>query len=164
MTRALVIDYEQCVGCRTCEIACSAKHTGAMNPVQSRIAIVKWEMEGEGIPIACSHCESAPCETICPVTAIARDENLGRVMIDYDQCIGCRMCVAVCPFGAIGFDSITGKVIKCDLCDGDPLCVRFCSYGALQFLDVSEQTIAKRRDAAEKVRGVIGNVTRHHTG
>lgn len=155
MTKALMIDYEQCVGCRTCEMACSAKHTGTMNPFQSRITIVKWDMEGEGIPIACSQCELAPCQTICPVSAIVRDEVLGRVMIDYDKCIGCRMCVTVCPFGAINFDSISGKVIKCDLCDGDPLCVRFCYYGALHYLDVSEHSIAKRRDAAEKVKDVI---------
>jgi Fe-S-cluster-containing hydrogenase component 2 len=87
--------------------------------------------------------------------AIARDETLGRVVIDYDRCIGCRMCVAVCPFGAIGFDSITRKVIKCDLCEGDPLCARFCSYGALEYLDASQHTIRKRREVAEMLMGTL---------
>jgi carbon-monoxide dehydrogenase iron sulfur subunit len=155
MTKVLIIEYEKCVGCRTCEMACSAKHTATINPHQSRISVVKWDMDGEGIPIACSHCESAPCQAICPVTAIARDEPLGRVMIDYDKCIGCRLCVAVCPFGAISFDSIARKVIKCDLCEGDPLCVRFCSYGALKYLDASEHTIQKRREVAEEVKGIV---------
>ncbi len=155
MTKVLMIEYEKCVGCRTCEMACSAKHLGAVNRFQSRISVIKWGMEGEGIPIACSHCESAPCQAICPVTAITREEPLGRVTVDHDKCIGCRMCVAVCPFGAITFDSVSGKIAKCDLCDGDPLCVRFCSYEALRYVDVSEQTLAKRRDAAEKVKGVI---------
>lgn len=154
MIKVLMIEYEKCVGCRTCEMACSAKHSGAISPLESRITIVKWEMEGEGIPIACSQCEPAPCQAICPVTAITRDESLGRVMVDCDKCIGCRMCVTVCPFGAIGFDSISGEVIKCDLCDGDPLCVRFCSYGALHYLDVSEQTTTKRREAAGRIKGV----------
>jgi Fe-S-cluster-containing hydrogenase component 2 len=155
MTKALIMEYEKCVGCRTCEMACSAKHTATVNPHQSRVSVVKWDIDGEGIPIACSHCESAPCQAICPVIAIARDESLGRVMVDYDKCIGCRMCVAVCPFGAISFDSISGKVIKCDLCDGDPLCARFCSYGALVYLDVSEQPIRKRREVAEEVKSIV---------
>jgi Fe-S-cluster-containing hydrogenase component 2 len=76
-------------------------------------------------------------------------------MIDYDKCIGCRLCVAVCPFGAISFDSITRKVIKCDLCEGDPLCARFCSYGALVYLDTSEHTIRKRREVAEEVKSIM---------
>jgi carbon-monoxide dehydrogenase iron sulfur subunit len=152
MTKVLMIEYEKCVGCRTCEMACSAKHSGVINPFESRMTVIKWDMEGEGIPIACSHCESAPCQAICPVTAISRDESLGRVVVDYDRCIGCRMCMTVCPFGAIRYDSISGTVVKCDLCDGDPLCVRFCSYGALQYIDVGEQALAKRRRAAERVK------------
>jgi Fe-S-cluster-containing hydrogenase component 2 len=63
--------------------------------------------------------------------------------------------VSACPFGAISFDSIASKVIKCDLCEGDPLCVRFCSYGALDYLDASEHTIQKRREVAEKVKGIV---------
>jgi carbon-monoxide dehydrogenase iron sulfur subunit len=157
MAKALMIDYERCVGCRTCEIACSIKHEGVINPSQGRIGIVKWEMEGKGIPITCAHCESAPCATICPIKAISRDESLGRVMIDYDRCIGCRMCVSVCPFGAVGFDSLGKRVIKCDVCDGDPLCVRFCVYGALQYVDVSEQSIRKQREAAERLKDVIAS-------
>jgi Fe-S-cluster-containing hydrogenase component 2 len=155
MTKVLIIEYEKCVGCRTCEMACSAKHTATVNLHQSRVSVVKWDMDGQGVPIACSHCESAPCQAICPMMAIARDESLGRVWIDYTKCIGCRMCVAVCPFGAISFDSISGKVIKCDLCDGDPLCARFCSYGALHYLDASEHMIQKRREVAEKVKGIL---------
>lgn len=161
MTRVLMIEYEKCVGCRTCEMACSAKHSGTMNPFESRITVIKWAMEGEGIPIACSHCESAPCQAICPVTAISRDESLGRVMVDYDKCIGCRMCVTVCPFGAISFDSTSRKVVKCDVCDGDPLCVRFCSYGALQYIEVSEQILAKQRDAAERVKDAMATGRLH---
>jgi Fe-S-cluster-containing hydrogenase component 2 len=155
MTKALIIEYEKCVGCRTCEMACSARHTATINPCQSRISIVKWDVDGEGIPIACSHCESAPCQAICPVMAISRDESLGRVTVDYDKCIGCRLCVAVCPFGAMSFDSRTRKVIKCDLCEGDPLCARFCSYGALVYLDVSEHTVQKRRQVAEEVKDIV---------
>jgi Fe-S-cluster-containing hydrogenase component 2 len=155
MTKTLIIDYEKCVGCRTCEMACSAKHTATMNPYQSRVTVIKWEEDGEGIPIACSHCEAAPCLAICPVMAIARDESLDRVVVDYETCIGCRMCVAVCPFGAMAFDKIAAKVVKCDLCDGDPWCARFCSYGALQYEDASEHTLDKRREVAAALKGLL---------
>lgn len=153
MAKVLMIDYEKCEGCLTCQLACSAKHEGVINPLQSRIKVVKWEREikATGIPIACVQCESAPCLAVCPVKAIYRDELLDRVMIDYDKCIGCRMCVAICPFGAASFDSIGKRIIKCDLCDGDPLCVKFCGYKALQYVDVSEQSTIKQRVAAERI-------------
>jgi carbon-monoxide dehydrogenase iron sulfur subunit len=82
------------------------------------------------------------------VKAISRDEDLARVMVDYDKCIGCRSCVAVCPFGAMNFNTIDRKVIKCDLCDGDPQCVRFCDIKAVDFVDAAKVSINKKRDAA----------------
>ena len=72
-------------------------------------------------------------------------------MIDYDTCIGCRMCVAACPFGVIHFDSITRRVIKCDLCDDDPMCVKFCPYEAIEYIDVSELSTGKRRAEAKQL-------------
>ena len=158
MSKALIIDYEKCIGCMTCEMVCSVKHEGVINPSQSRINIVKWEMDEEGVPMVCAQCESAACQTICPVKAISRDDSLGRVVVDYDMCIGCRMCVAVCPFGAISFDDIGKRVISCDLCDGDPLCIKFCGYEALQYIDVSEQSIRKQRAAAEKLSGIMSKI------
>jgi len=158
MSNALVIDYEKCIGCQTCQMVCSAKHEGVINPVQSRIKIVGREIGGEGVPMVCAQCESAPCQEICPVKAISRDEPLSRVAIDYDMCIGCRMCVAVCPFGAMSFDSIGRRVIKCDLCDGDPGCVKFCGYEALQYIDVSEQSGIKRKAVAEKLSTLMHKI------
>ncbi|HUW08669.1 MAG TPA: 4Fe-4S dicluster domain-containing protein [Anaerolineae bacterium] len=160
MTKLLMVDYEKCVGCRTCEIACSMGHEGAINPARSRIGVVKWEMPGKGIPMTCAHCEQAPCQAICPVGAISRCDSSG-VTIDYDLCIGCRMCAAVCPFGAINFDSIGKRVSKCDLCDGDPLCAKFCAYGALQYVEASRQTLTKQRQAADRLRE-LANAGRHH--
>ena len=159
MAKALVIDYEKCAGCQTCEMACSIKHEGVINPFRSRIKVVKGDIEGEGTPMTCAHCESAPCKAICPVKAISRDEEMGRVMIDYDTCIACRMCVAVCPFGVVRFDVIGNRVIKCDLCDGDPLCAKFCGYEALQYIDVSEQSDAKRKEMADKLSGIVRKVS-----
>lgn len=88
---------------------------------------------------------------VCPVKAISRDESLARVTVDYDKCIGCRSCVAVCPFGAMSFNVIDRKVFKCDLCDGDPQCVRFCDIKAVDYSDPSEVSILKKREAAKRI-------------
>jgi Fe-S-cluster-containing hydrogenase component 2 len=110
-------------------------------------------MEGQGVPITCAHCESAPCASICSVGAISRDESLGSVVVDYDRCIGCRMCVAECPFGAISFDGERNGVFKCDLCDGDPLCPRFCVHESLRCIDIDEPRSTKQKRPAERLRG-----------
>lgn len=88
---------------------------------------------------------------ICPVKAISRDEKLSRVMVNQDKCIGCRSCVAVCPFGAMGFNVIDRKNFKCDLCDGDPQCVRFCDVKAVEYVEADRVSISKKKTAAERI-------------
>ncbi len=73
---------------------------------------MKWEAEGLYIPMSCQQCQDAPCMIVCPVKAISRDEKLSRVMVDHNICIGCRSCVAVCPFGAMGFNVIDREKFK----------------------------------------------------
>ena len=151
MTKVLAIDYEKCTGCRLCELVCSVKHEGVSNPARSRIRIVKWEWEGIYIPVVCNQCETAPCITMCTTNARFRDEELGITTIDYDRCIGCKTCVAVCPFGATSVDPVTGKIITCDLCDGDPACVKFCATGAVRYVDASEINKERQVDFARKL-------------
>lgn len=149
--KVLMIDYEKCTGCRLCELVCSVKHDGVSNPIRSRIKVMKWEMEGLYIPMSCQQCQDAPCQNACPMGAISRNEELARVEVDYDICIGCRTCVSVCPFGAMSFNTIDGKVIKCDLCDGDPQCARFCDIKAVEYKNAGDVSISKKRDAALKL-------------
>jgi anaerobic carbon-monoxide dehydrogenase iron sulfur subunit len=112
---------------------------------------MKWEMEGLYIPMSCQQCQDAPCVNACPVKALSRDEDLGRVVVDYDVCIGCRTCVSVCPFGAMSFNTIDRKVFKCDLCEGDPQCVRFCDRKAVDFVSPDDVSIDKMREAASRI-------------
>ena len=151
MSKALYINYEKCTGCRLCELVCAVKHDGISNPTRSRIRVMKWEMEGLYIPMSCQQCQDAPCMNACPVKALSRDEELGRVVHDYDICIGCRTCVSVCPFGAMSFNAIDRKVIKCDLCEGDPQCVRFCDRKAVDFVSPDDVSIDKKREAAGRL-------------
>ena len=78
----------------------------------------------------------------------------GVVVRDEDRCIGCRMCVVLCPYNAI--TSFDGEIIKCDLCGGDPVCVRYCSTGAIEFLDETAELEKRRKEMAEKLAASFG--------
>ena len=157
MAKVLILDYEKCTGCRECELVCGIQHEGVSNPARSRIKVIKREWEGIYIPITCQQCETAPCMTICPMKAISRDQELNRLVVDYNICIGCRSCVAVCPFGAMAFNALTQKVMKCDFCDGDPQCVRFCETKAIRYADATEQSIDKQVAIADKFIAFVQN-------
>ena len=154
MNKVIMVDFDKCVGCRTCEMVCSIGHEKEINPFRARIRVVKWEDQGHSIPMNCRQCETAPCEAVCPVKALSRDEMLFRVVNDYDKCIGCRACIIACPFGQMSFDIVNKKVKKCDLCDGDPLCVEFCAYGALRYVDATDLNTEKETEAAQRFLGV----------
>ncbi len=146
----LLIDPEKCTGCKLCEIACSLKNEGTHSPTASRIHVVKWMRSGVYIPMVCQQCDSPVCETVCPMDAIKRDEETGGMVIDYDRCVGCRMCVVFCPFGGVGIDAAHGRVVKCELCGGDPVCVKFCSPEALLYVPATSVNLMKQRTAAER--------------
>lgn len=132
-----------------CEMACSLEKEGECNRAYSRIKVIKLD-EGMDIPSVCLQCEDPVCEKVCPVKAIARDSN-GTVLIDYESCIGCKMCLALCPLGAISLNPQSKKIIKCDLCSGDPTCVKFCQPKAIDFVRRDRVDIVKKRVAAGKV-------------
>ncbi|MCX6000039.1 MAG: 4Fe-4S dicluster domain-containing protein [Chloroflexi bacterium] len=160
MKKMLIVDYTKCTGCRRCEVVCSVKKTATSNPARARIAIVKWESICVETPILCQQCETAPCMAVCPVKALTREETLGRVLVDYDRCIGCKFCVAICPFGAMVFDPATRRVIKCDHCDGDPTCVKFCETKALQYVDANVANRTKMREAAGRLSELMNKTAK----
>ncbi len=147
----LKIEHQKCTGCRLCELVCAVKHSQVSNPMRSRIRIVKWEHVGISVPVSCQQCEDAPCAAACPRKALSRNEATGVVELDYDLCIGCRTCVSVCPFGAMHFDAIGRRVIKCDMCDGDPQCVRFCEVKALSVVEAGDMSLERKRTAAMRL-------------
>ncbi len=150
MQKMIIADPMKCTGCRTCEMVCSVKKMGMVNPARARIHVVRFEEQVLEVPMFCQQCESAPCLTSCPVKAIERDETLGVMKTNYDRCIGCRTCMMVCPFGATGYDPVARKVFKCDQCDGDPTCVKFCETKALQYVDASMANLKVSRESARK--------------
>ena len=162
MNKVLSVDYQKCTGCRLCELVCSVSHEGVSNAARSRIRIVKWEDEGQYVPMICQQCEDAPCKNVCPVGAISRDEDYGFLKVNYDICIGCRSCVTVCPFGAMNYTMIDKKVFKCDLCGGDPQCVRFCDEKAVDFIPPDRTSQKKKRDAATRLYATQKNTAAMH--
>ncbi len=158
--KMLVTDPDRCTGCRLCEIVCSVKHTGVSNPARASIHIIKWDNEGFYLPMRCQHCQDAPCMAVCPKDAISLDAELDCVTINYDLCIGCKMCVSACPFGAMGFDAQQKRVFKCDLCDGDPQCVRFCDMKAIDYVEIAKLKYPRMRESAEN----YSELMRKHVG
>ena len=148
MAKMLYVDPDKCTGCRTCELVCSLKNASVVNPLLSRIRIVADRYEGLRIPMICQQCQDAVCMSVCPTRALSLDEELGIIRRDEEKCINCRMCVAACPFGAMGFNGVEKQVFKCELCDGDPQCVRFCEDDAIRYMEVETVVMEKKREAA----------------
>lgn len=115
MTRlGMAVDVHRCIGCQTCATACKMQNNVPTGMQWNRILTEGCEVadgtQGEYpnltrayLPIACQHCENPACQKVCPTGATYKDE-MGRVEIDYDKCIGCRMCMAACPYNARVFN------------------------------------------------------------
>jgi len=87
--------------------------------------------------VQCRHCEEAPCVEGCITGAMTKDPETGVVLCDSDKCVGCLMCVMVCPCGAV-LRNPGGKIVsKCDLCisHGLPACVENCPNEALSYVE-----------------------------
>ena len=88
--------------------------------------------------VGCMHCADAPCISACPSGCLFRDKETGFVLYDNEACVGCRLCLEACPYGAPVFPESSGKMEKCDGCaervrNGmEPACVRVCPFDALR--------------------------------
>jgi Fe-S-cluster-containing dehydrogenase component len=132
MQKLIRVEPAKCVGCKTCELACSFKNTGEFAPSRSRIYNEVFLEEAKFITVTCMQCDEPWCEKACPKAAISKEMPSGVVYVDEHRCVGCRTCVSACPFGMIKYVAATGKADKCNLCEGDtPECVAFCPTACL---------------------------------
>jgi len=163
MKGIIVVDIDRCLGCRSCELACAVAHSRSKDLVaalaeeprpEPRVTV---EAVGEySLPIQCRHCEDAPCVSICPSQAMTKLGVEEPVVLDNDRCIGCKMCILVCPFGVLNVNRDGTIVIKCDLCierleEGeDPACVSACPTRALRYMRVEDIVEEKKAAAAKR--------------
>ncbi|MGD8446850.1 MAG: 4Fe-4S binding protein, partial [Desulfobacterales bacterium] len=82
---------------------------------------------------------------------LIRDPKTHAVVVDEAACVGCKMCVAACPFGNIHFESKRQVAAKCNLCNGDPRCVQNCMSGALHYGDINDLAAIKRKQTDKKL-------------
>jgi Fe-S-cluster-containing dehydrogenase component len=178
----LLFDGTLCIGCRACMPACKAAN--GMPPERtaleggdywdapldisgSTLNVIKAYRDGGGshkdqvtdgfafTKVSCMHCVDPSCVSACPVSAMTKDKVTGIVKYNVDACIGCRYCVAACPFNVPRFtyDTPFPKISKCQLCQhrmGDghyAACAEVCPTGATLFGPVAElkKEIARRR-------------------
>ena len=104
---SMVIDLQKCIGCKTCAVACKAEnHTP---PGVNYMVVLEEEIgtypnvQRRFIPRPCMQCQQPSCTQVCPTKATYHRDD-GVIAIDYDKCIGCRYCMAACPYGARSFD------------------------------------------------------------
>lgn len=175
------LDLSRCIGCRKCVYACVGENNQSREPQIHWIQVLEMEKE-KGIdlahsnvhynpekvpekgksyfPVACQQCRNPQCTTVCPVKATWQEPD-GIVVVDYNWCIGCRYCMAACPYGARHFNwgepdvpeeeintemhylgnrpRVKGVVEKCTFCiqrvrvGKYPSCVEICPVGARKF-------------------------------
>ncbi len=164
MAKLIVVDEERCLACRQCVLSCALAHGEAESVVDAVVVgetltpRVRVKASGDtNIPVHCLHCDDAPCMAACKVDAIGRVEADGPVLITADLCIGCRLCVKACPYGAIEMigEGKTGKAVKCDLCSErteaglGPACVSACPTEAISYCELDDEARAAQRQTAE---------------
>lgn len=157
----MLIDLSLCVGCNACAVAC--KQENEVPVTKFNTWVESWDVDDAGtirranVPKLCNHCADAPCVKVCPTGASYRSED-GVVLVDEEKCIGCKYCMAACPFQARWVSDETGEVGKCTFCHHRssngllPACVATCITRARYFGDLNDPN----SDIAKKLAEVGG--------
>lgn len=145
------VELDRCIACLSCERACQFHQTGQDSDSSPNI-FVHVDMERRQIHTGtCLQCETALCMEVCPTNAITRDPQTSAVIVDKENCLGCGICVAACPFGYMHLDDSNSKASKCDLCGGDPKCVQMCMAKALHFGSINSLAEHKRNHIVSRL-------------
>jgi len=166
----MVIDLARCKNELKCQQACNKMHY--ISEEKSWIKVKKMQDADSTAPYwqptICMHCDEPPCVKVCPVDATFKRRD-GIVLIDNERCIGCRFCMAACPYTTRVFNweepelpldilnreyspeasvpAQCGTVEKCDFCPNSiregklPDCVSACPNGVFYFGDLNEDTV-----------------------
>ncbi len=145
----VIANPNTCIGCATCMAGCYQSSVERGKLATPRLIVTR--TSSATMPNQCRQCDNAPCAHVCPVGALSFGED--NIKLSEESCIGCKMCVLSCPFGAIRLETVQNEdadtfdgeecepkniAVKCDLCTGleqGPMCVRVCPTGALSIID-----------------------------
>lgn len=161
--KELLIRAERCLGCRSCELACAVEHSTGKNLLaaikEKPLPQYRVQVTSDGkssLPLQCRNCEDAPCLSACLTGALHRDPR-GVVLCESDLCIGCWMCIMVCPFGIINQNNSERRIVKCDRCPEReiPACVTACPSGALSYREINHETREKRQQVLAQLQASI---------
>lgn len=182
---AMVIDLAKCNGCGDCQVACNEFHRVPTGQEWIKIYQLKDHENGTPywFPRVCMQCDNAPCVKVCPVGATYKRED-GLVLLDQDRCIGCRFCLAACPYSARYFNwsepanetpaqkrepydlekntpHRKGVAEKCLFCpsmirEGKlPACAAACPMNAIYMGDRNEDAVTNRVGETLRLRNVM---------
>ena len=138
-------DEASCISCLACEVSCkSNKHLGPGPDPCKIVSMGPIEVDGQPrmrtMFMPCFHCEEAWCVRACPTGAMKKREKDGIVLVEASLCVGCKSCMAACPWGVPQWDPVTHKVVKCDYCMDrvdaglKPACVTKCVTGVFHLV------------------------------
>lgn len=148
MTRwAMVMDTRRCTGCQACTVACKSENEVPLGVFRTHVRYYETgtfpEARRMRLPHICNHCDNPPCVSVCPTGASIKRGD-GIVFVDYSTCIGCKSCMAACPYGARFTHPDLKVADKCTFCmhrvDAGiaPACVNGCQGGTRIFGDLDD--------------------------
>jgi Fe-S-cluster-containing dehydrogenase component len=142
-----VLDQDRCIGCHACTTACKSENDvplGVTRTFVKSVDVGTFPNVRRAFQVTrCNQCADAPCVTACPTQAMYRRED-GIVDFDKRICIGCKACMAACPYDAIFINPDDHSAEKCNLCAHrldiglEPACVTVCPTGAILVGDVND--------------------------
>jgi Fe-S-cluster-containing dehydrogenase component/formate-dependent nitrite reductase membrane component NrfD len=146
---AKVIDHTRCIGCHACTTACKSENEvplGVNRTYVKYVDIGRFPNTRRAFQVTrCNQCEDAPCTTACPTSAMYRRPD-GIVDFDKSICIGCKACIAACPYDAVFINPEDHSAEKCNFCAHrldlglEPACVVVCPTQAILVGDLNDPT------------------------
>lgn len=178
---SMLYDSTKCVGCRACQVACKRRsglpaergedglYDQPVDLSADTWTMIKLYQGDEGTAFVknqCMHCLEPACASVCPVGALEKLES-GPVIYHGERCIGCRYCMAACPFGIpkSQWSATLPLIQKCDFCADrqaqgqPPACAAACPVGALTFgtrdemLETARERLASSPDYYQHIYG-----------
>ena len=149
-----VIDHSSCIGCHACTTACKSENEvpiGVTRTYVKSVDVGVFPQTRRAFQVTrCNQCEDAPCTVACPTSAMYRRPD-GIVDFDKNACIGCKACIAACPYDAIFINPEDHTAEKCNFCAHrvdvglEPACVTVCPTQAILIGDMNdpESRVAK---------------------